>query len=151
MEASQDNVADGLAPSHTFVPNRGYLRQDGSSPQRVVDEDGEELDREDAEASDDLDDIFEDSAEEADLDADDLATSNPADLTKSYNRQRKLNQAVGDPNVPPSQYPKANPQGKGSLDKDDQIASLSRHATKLKLEDKYLGTNHGKGADSTLR
>lgn len=149
--ASQGNVADGLAPSHTFLPNRGYLSENTNSTQQLDDDDQQILQGEDAEVSDELDDIFDDSDEGAELDADDLASSNPADLTKSYNRQRKLNQAVTDPNVPPSQYPKSNPQGKGSLDKDDQVASLSRHAAKLKLEDKYLGTHHGKGADKSER
>lgn len=151
MATSQDNVADGLTPSHTFIPNRGYLREDDSSHRRLAGDDGEDQDRGDAEESDDdFDDIFDESAEEANLDADDLATSNPADLTKSYNRQRKLNQAIAE-NIPPSQYPKSNPQGKGSLDKDDQVASLTRHAAKLKLEDKYSGTSHGKGADKSER
>lgn len=155
METSQDNVAGGIAPSHTFIPNRGYLREDEpSTTHRIINEDDEaEQNEGEDEGSDDFDDIFDDeSAEEADLDADDLATSNPADLTKSYNRQRKLNQAVADPNISPSQYPKSNPQGKASgLNKDDQVASLSRHAAKLKLEDKYLGTSHGKGADKSER
>ncbi|KAK5100273.1 Serine/threonine-protein kinase rio1 [Lithohypha guttulata] len=105
-------------------------------------------------ASDDLEDILNESAEEPDLDTDDLAASNPADLTKSYNRQRKLNLAIADPSVPSSHYPRSNPQSKasGTLGSvDDQVASLSRHAAKLKLEDKYMGTTHGKGADKSER
>jgi len=153
MTSNSVNVADGLAPSHTFDPRHGYeangntLLTDSQHGQDSTV--GEEQD-----ASDDFEDILNESAEESDLDTEDLAASNPADLTKSYNRQRKLNQAISDPSVPASQYPRSNPQSKasGTLGSvDDQVASLSRHAAKLKLEDKYMGTTHGKGADKSER
>ncbi|KMU92054.1 extragenic suppressor of the bimD6 mutation [Coccidioides immitis H538.4] len=72
------------------------------------------------------DDIFAD-----DFDDEDFFSSNPADYTKSYNRQRRLNEAVADPNAPKSSYPKSNPQ-KPTVNThakiDDQISALSRHA-----------------------
>lgn len=148
MSASQ-NVADGLAPSHTFLQNHGYVQ--GEDMSQFRNNDIEDAGEAAADGSDDLDDIFDESTEEAELDVDDLASSNPTDLTKSYNRQRKLKQAIADPNIPPSQYPKSNPQGHRSFHIDDQVAALSRHAAKLKLEDKYLGTTHGKGADKSER
>lgn len=64
----------------------------------------------------------------------DLAHANPSDYTKSYNRQRRQN----DPTIPPSQKPKTNPQKpKGNLDAriEDQLSSLSKHASKLKMSE----------------
>ncbi|KAK5946697.1 Serine/threonine-protein kinase rio1 [Knufia obscura] len=151
MTSNTENVADGLAPSHNFDPRHGYTQE--TDPSSTRPQDGQYQDAE-QDASDDLDDIFDESADDAEFDAENLAASNPADLTKSYNRQRKLNQAVADPNVPVSQYPRSNPQSKasGNLNTvDDQVASLSRHAAKLKLEDKYMGSTHGKGADKSER
>lgn len=149
------NVAEGLTPSHTYVPNRGY-EQDLGENESIVTEKPSDNHREadNNDDGEDYDGIFDDETDhEVDDDIDTLAASNPADLTKSYNRQRKLNQAISD-NVPASQYPKANPQtpARGTLGSvDDQVASLTRHANKLKLEDKYLGTTHSKGADRSER
>ena len=65
--ASQGNVADGLAPSHTYLPNRGYI-SDNNSPSQQLDDGGHQIpEDQDAEGSDDLDDIFDDSAEGAEL------------------------------------------------------------------------------------
>ena len=150
--AAHSSIADGLAPSHTFVPNRGYLQEDSQAPATAPQDAPTQEDDED----EDIDDIFEDSAPEDDPDLDTLAASNPSDLTKSYNRQRKLNAAISDPKVPPSHYPRANPQTRtpGTLGQDhddDRVASLTRHAGKLKLEDKYMGTMHSRGADKSER
>lgn len=155
-------VADGLTPSHTYIPNQGYLHdtrpsQANTSSQHGTGADEREGDPyEEGEEDEELDDIFEESDGGADFDTDDLAASNPSDLTKSYNRHRKLNAAVSDPSTPSSQYPKSNPQSHrpGTLTVssiDDQVANLSKYATKLKLEDKYLGTVHGRGADKSDR
>lgn len=155
MAEHPQNVADGIAPSHIYVPNRGYeqdLRENLSGSASGMNNDQGAGD--DEVAAEDYNDIFDETDEEMDADLDTLAASNPADLTKSYNRQRKLNQAITDPNVPPSQYPRSNPQTKvpGTLGSvNDQVASLTRHANKLKLEDKYLGTTHSKGADRSER
>jgi len=77
------------------------------------------------------------------LNEEDLATQNPNDYTKAYNRQLKLN----DPSIPAQYKPKANPQKKLNTQAyiDDQIASLSRHAAKIKLDDSAAGYL-GKGA-----
>ena len=138
-------VADGLAPSHTYVPHRGYVDHD-SNEQATEGQVGAEEDEED-EDDEDYDDILEDDQ----VDADDLMTANPGDLTKSYNRQRRLNEAVADPHVPKSQYPRANPQRGTGSEKDDHVNLLSKHAAKLKIEDKFSGTYHGKGADKSER
>ncbi|KAI1926965.1 Serine/threonine-protein kinase rio1 [Ophidiomyces ophidiicola] len=97
------------------------------------------------------DDIF---AE--DLDDEDFLSSNPADFTKTYNRQRRLNEVAADANAPKSSYPKSNPQ-KPTINThakiDDQISALSRHAAKLRLDDTQsgLGGRTSKGADKSDR
>src|SRR5271156_4305229 len=169
-------VADGVAPTHTYILNQGYLHEydaDGgvalnlrsaTRPEDVENNDDEE----------DYDDIFEDEDE---MDAEDLMTSNPADFTKSYNRQRRLNDAAADSNLSSSHYPKSNPQRgiQGATDAanvqpsssgrvnrpsantfayvDDQISSLAKHASKLRLDEKQsgLGSSHGRGADKSER
>jgi RIO kinase 1 len=139
-ESNVTGLADGLVPAHTYIPNRGY-EHDQQPPTAEEDDLAED---------DDYDDIL----EENDLDDEALMTANPADLTKSYNRQRRLHDAVADSNTPKSHYPKANPQPSshgGPASRDDQINLLSKHASKLRLEDKYSGTYHGKGADKSER
>jgi RIO kinase 1 len=170
-------VADGVAPTHTYIPNQGYLHEEDADggvalnlrlatrPENVeIDDDDEE----------DYDDIFEDEDE---MDAEYLMASNPADFTKSYNRQRRLNDAAADSNLPSSHYPKSNPQRgiQGATDAadaqpssfgrvnrpsantfayvDDQISSLAKHASKLRLDEKQsgLGASHGRGPDKSER
>lgn len=148
MADNATGLADGQAPTHTYVPNHGYL-DDQREPQGMVTAD-DPAEAENEEAEEDYDDIF----EEDDLDSEALMSANPSDLTKSYNRQRRLNQAAADQNTPRSQYPKSNPQPSGgdlAPVRDDQVNLLSKHAAKLKLEDKYAGTYHGKGADKSER
>lgn len=150
-------IADGVAPPHSYVPNRGYIQleqQDAAGSPEVNEtiHDGSEPPTGEEE-DDDVDDILEDDIQE-DMDLDDLMSANPNDLTKSYNRQRRINQSVADSNIPRSQHPKANPQkpsANTSIDVDDQLMSLSRHAGKLRLDDKHLGSGHGRGADKSDR
>ncbi|ETN39895.1 uncharacterized protein HMPREF1541_06121 [Cyphellophora europaea CBS 101466] len=148
MAQNGAGVADGHQPTHTYVPNQGYLNDQRAPQGMVTAEDAAQDD--DQEDEEDYDDIL----EEDDLDSDALMAANPSDYTKSYNRQRRLNEAVADPNISKSQYPKSNPQPSGgdlAHPKDDQVNLLSKHAAKLKLEDKYSGTYHGKGADKSER
>jgi RIO kinase 1 len=85
----------------------------------------------DNENDSDLSDIFVESDDEGD--DYDISASNPSDFTKAYNRQRVLN----DNNVPASEKPKSNPQQKPSANTktsiDDQVASLTKHAAKIKI------------------
>lgn len=79
-----------------------------------------------------------------DIDQDDLASSsNPTNLTKSFNRQRRMNEVASDPNAPKYTFPKSNPQQKPTMNTharvDDQISSLARHASKLRLDDAQSG------------
>jgi RIO kinase 1 len=79
----------------------------------------------------DLSDIFVESDYEGD--DFDISASNPNDFTKAYNRQRVQN----DSSIPASEKPKANPQQKPSANTntsiDDQVASLTKHAAKIKI------------------
>jgi RIO kinase 1 len=91
-------------------------------------------------AESDLEDLFESDDEYAP----DLVSSDSSDLARSYNRQKKLN----DPSIPDPQKPKTNAQKpsantRGSL--DDQIASLSKHVGKIKLDARMQGLGGGGG------
>ncbi|KAK4032642.1 RIO1 family-domain-containing protein [Parachaetomium inaequale] len=78
----------------------------------------------------DLDDVF-NSADELD---DDVLDNPSSDLTKSYNRQRQLHasnsqSAAG---APPSNTQKPTANTFASI--DDQVAELSKHAAKIRLD-----------------
>src|SRR5271156_644348 len=171
-------VADGVAPTHTYILNQGYLPEDDADGGVALNLRSatcpEDVENADDDNEEDYDDIFEDEDE---MDAEDLMASNPADFTKSYNRQRRLNDAAADSNLPSSHYPKSNPQRgiQGATDAanaqpssfgrvnrpsantfayvDDQISSLAKHASKLRLDEKQsgLGASHGRGADKSER
>src|SRR5436190_930461 len=168
------SIADGVAPMQIYVPHKGFINNvvDGGV---ALNGQSMKLSENIEDADEDYDDIFEDEDE---IDAEDLMSSNPADFTKSYNRQRRLNDAVADPNLPISHYPKSNPQragqsavrdaGNAMLSPsgrpnrpsvstrayvDDQISSLAKHASKLRLDavQSGLGSSHGRGADKSER
>lgn len=154
MQASNDQgLAEGHMPNHTFIPNQGYTRLDEEGGGVIIQspsshgavENGDEQ-------QDDLDDLFDDE----DVDEEDLLATNPGNLTKSYNRQRRLHEVGADLNLSTAQYPKSNPQKPTAntfASVDDQIVSLSKHAAKLKLDVKQsgLGTGHGHGAEKSDR
>ncbi|XRM39206.1 Serine/threonine-protein kinase rio1 [Aspergillus tubingensis] len=104
---------------------------------------------------DEEDDYYDDIFEE-ELDEEDFTSSNPADLTKSYNRQRKTNELSADPNTPKWTLPKTNTQ-KPSVNTrasvDDQVKSLTKHAGKIKLDDMQSGmaTRGDRGGDRADR
>ncbi|GAD96184.1 serine/threonine-protein kinase RIO1 [Paecilomyces variotii No. 5] len=134
-DAQVAGIADGQAPTHTYIPNQGYVNTEESPA--TAGQDNAEVQEGEEEDDEYYDDIFED-----DLDADEFASANPADFTKSYNRQRRINELSQDPTVPKWQYPKTNSQ-KPTVNTlasvDDQISSLSRHAAKIRLDDKQSG------------
>jgi RIO kinase 1 len=115
-------LADGQAPTHTYIPNHGYASATSQDiPQTPG---GYAADIED----ESYDDLFEDEEEEyfQDIEYD----PGSGDLTKAYNRQRKLNdQSATAPRINP-QKPAANTQ----TSVDDQISSLSKHAGKIRLD-----------------
>lgn len=148
MADYSDSPAAGLQPTHTFIPNEGYVRgeDDAGTTQNDADSLSHEQDGE-FDQEDDYDDIFDPSEDE--LSDSELQAANPADYTKAYNRQRKLN----DSSIPDTQKPKANPQLNTRAAVDDHIKSLSAHTAKLKLSNVEAGLggkSHG-GAEKSDR
>ncbi|KZM22424.1 Non-specific serine/threonine protein kinase [Ascochyta rabiei] len=95
------------------------------------------------ENDDDIDDLFDSDDEDA---PELIESNNPSDFTKTYNRQRKLN----DPSVPADYKPKNNPQkpsANTNLSLDDQVASLSKHASKIRLDSRFSGATGGGARD----
>jgi RIO kinase 1 len=75
-----------------------------------------------------------------------LISADGNDYTKTYNRQRKLN----DNSIPVDHKPKSNPQkpsANTSAAIDDQVASLAKHAGKIRLTDKFSGATGGAARD----
>ena len=146
-----ENLVAGHAPSHTFVPGRGYL-----TDSTMVSDSLSVEERAASVAEDDEDEDYDDIFAGEDLDDEDLASYNPSDFTKTYNRQKRLQEAIADSNAPKSSYPKANPQKPTAntlASIDDEVRSLSRHAGKLKLDDQQSGmrASHGRGAEKSDR
>jgi len=140
MAESQQSPASGLTPAYSFVENQGYVQAQGTGQvntpqQHPVDhlkyDEGTEPDG-------DYDDLF--TASEDEISDSEIQASNPSDYTKAYNRQRKLN----DTSIAETHKPKTNPQLNTKAALDDQVKSLSKHATKLRLNDVESGLG-GKG------
>ncbi|KAL3471938.1 RIO1 family-domain-containing protein [Aspergillus californicus] len=131
------NPADGVSPSHTYIPNKGYANSDGTVPAMA----GQDVMPQEENDEDEDDEYYDDIFEE-ELDAEDFSSSNPADLTKAYNRQKKTNELAADPNAPKWTYPKTNTQ-KPTVNTfasvDDEVKSLTRHAAKIKLDNLQSG------------
>ena len=128
-ELGAANAGDSLNPDNP-IRNKMEIPDTPTAPDDSLAED--EGDGED----------YEDILEDEDLDNDELAASNPSDLTKSYNRQRRLQEVLSDPHASISNLPKANPQKPTANTRasvDDQVTSLSRHAGKLKLDNQQSG------------
>ncbi|OJJ47289.1 hypothetical protein ASPZODRAFT_132274 [Penicilliopsis zonata CBS 506.65] len=149
-ESQVPGLADGLAPTHTYVQNQGYVNEDDDKPPTTAGQ--ETADQEEEDGDDDFyDDIFEEE-----LDEEDINSANHADLTKAYNRQRKTNELAADPNAPRWTYPKTNTQ-KPTVNVyasvDDQVKSLTRHAAKIKLDNVQSGlaVRGERGADKADR
>ncbi len=148
-----EDPAGGLAPTHHFVPGQGYASdrvEETNAPDAELTTPPDLQEEQDEE--EDYDDIFAGN----DMEEDDFASYDPADFTKTYNRQRRLNELSSDPNAPHSSFPKTNPQKPTAntlVSVDDQVASLSRHAGKLKLDDRQsgFGGKHDRAADKSDR
>ena len=134
MEAAVD-PARGHAPTHEFLPGQGYAHEqigDQDTPPNQDSRPEEEVE----------DEYYDDIFAEDKLDTEDYASYNPLDFTKNYNRQRRIHEVSVDPNAPKSSFPKTNPQKPTAntlASVDDQVSSLSRHAGKLRLDDKQAG------------
>jgi RIO kinase 1 len=121
--------AAGQVPTHTYIPNQGYQNPAPSQdapPQTPTSGENTEYAADNEDET--YDDLFEEEDEEyfEDVEYDGSA----GDLTKSYNRQRKLNdQNATAPRINP-QKPAANTRASV----DDQITSLAKHAAKIRLD-----------------
>jgi RIO kinase 1 len=132
-------VHDDVAPPRRRITLGQFIQDDEGLGDD--DDDGDE----DANGGDEdaADSHHQDIPSEDLLDPEDLAASNPADLTKSYNRLRRLEDATSNPSVPSWQYPKANPQQR-SL-KQDQL-DLRHDVKNMRLtEDDLLSGGGGEG------
>ena len=148
MSKLQD-LAGGQQPTHTFIPGQGYANSISATAQLGT---ATEKNQE----QEDLDEDYEDIFAGEDLDDEDYASYNPSNYTKTYNRQRRLQEVSSDPNASKTNFPKANPQKPTAntlASIDDQVTSLSRHAGKLKLDDRQsgLGGRHDRVADKSDR
>lgn len=97
------------------------------------------------ENDDDIEDLFEQSGNEEEI-VPELISSDSNDFTKTYNRQRKLNDA----SIPADHKPKSNPQkpsANTNASIDDQVASLAKHASKIRLTGKATGAIGGNARD----
>lgn len=160
MATSEDVLAQGHSAPHVFVKGQGYKTDVGPEElelQRAVDDTitAGQLPA-DAQGGDSFEDEENELTEEEDQDEElgdyDIASANPNDYTKSYNRQRKLN----DPSTPAAEAPKVNsqrPKMNTNALVDDQISSLSRHSAKLKLDhiQAGLGDRSEKSGDRSDR
>jgi RIO kinase 1 len=93
------------------------------------------------ENDDDIEDLF----DEDDI-VPELISGDNNDYTKAYNRQRKLN----DNSIPDDYKPKANPQkpsANTNASIDDQVASLAKHASKIRLTGRMTGASGGNARD----
>ncbi|MCJ1229772.1 protein kinase rio1 [Toensbergia leucococca] len=151
--SSLTDPAAGQAPTHEYIQGQGYVHHliEGPNVQDGIVSNLNQISNSE-EADEDYDDIL--AGDE--LDQDDYASYNPSDFTKNYNRQRRLQEASSDPNAHNSTPPKTNPQkpmANTLASVDDQVTSLSRHAAKLKLDDRQsgLGGKNDRTADKSDR
>lgn len=141
-------AAPGAAhePPRQYIENQGYVGDRTAMPGSAHDCTASPAAL-DYDQDEDYDDLFEPSDEE--LSETEISAANPGDYTKAYNRQRKLN----DNSVPESQKPKTNPQLNTRAAIDDQIKSLSKHTSKLKMTDLEAGvaSKQQRGAEKSDR
>ena len=143
------DLAGGQQPPYMFIPGQGYTNSISATVQPVIATEEEEN-------QEDLDEDYEDIFAGDDLDGEDYASYNSSDYTKTYNRQRRLQEVSSDPHASKTNFPKANPQKPTAntlASIDDQVTSLSRHAAKLKLDERQsgLGAKHDRVADKSDR
>ena len=147
--SESEGLVGGQQPTHVFIPGQGYENSISVTAQLSTETEQDEN-------QEDLDEDYEDIFAGEDLEDEDYASYNPSDFTKSYNRQRRVQEASSDPNASKTDFPKANPQKPTAntlASIDDQVTSLAKHAGKLRLDDQQsgLGRKHGKMADKSDR
>ncbi|KAJ6446736.1 serine/threonine-protein kinase RIO1 [Purpureocillium lavendulum] len=130
-------------PPFTYTANQGYEQTQEVPPEVRMHRGAPHPDQHNDDDDDELDDIFDDSdvAEE-----EEEWSGEAGDLTKTYNRQRQLND--GNAAAPRSnqQKPKANT----FASVDDQVSALAKHAAKIRL-DSVKQDGDGKDKDKADR
>ncbi|KAI8931324.1 hypothetical protein NX059_011665 [Plenodomus lindquistii] len=109
-------------------------------PQQPLSQQPEDI--QESEHNDEDSDVHSDLSGGEDEIVPELISGDGNDYTKSYNRQRKLNDA----SIPADHKPKANPQKPSpntNASIDDGIASLAKHAGKIRLTGKATGATGG--------
>lgn len=121
----------------------------GAPGEDEVGQDLSQADNDEGGYSDILSGIEEDEDDRNDEDREieelDVNTSASA-ITKNYNRQKRLQVVTADANAPRSSWPKTNPQkpkANVSAYVDDQLSSLSKHTSKIKLDRIQPGSGKG--------
>jgi RIO kinase 1 len=135
--------------STTHPPNMAStaeeLAQLSQQPEAIQNEATEQNPVADTDEKDEeIEDLFVESGDD-DI-VPELISADGNDYTKAYNRQRKLN----DNSIPSDHKPKSNPQkpsANTSAAIDDQVASLAKHASKIRLTDKFSGATGGGARD----
>ncbi|CAH0052588.1 unnamed protein product [Clonostachys solani] len=120
-------------PPFTYTANNGY-EQPSSDVQDVL-----RMPRgapAPADEDEDLDDIFDDNADDVD---ENEWGNETGDFTKSYNRQRQLNDSGA---APRSNQQKPTANTFASI--DDQVSALSKHAAKIRLDSVKQDTDKDK-------
>ena len=139
--AARQSAGDGGVrydhPDDVVLPFRSQRKDHPDSPPKPLLDEKEQAESYDFDDDDEIFDDLTDSEADDAFTADSLGVANPRDLTKAYVRQKKLI----DPSLPETEKPKINPQQHGQKPKlqtkawlDDQIASLSKHAGKIKVD-----------------
>ncbi|KAG5994568.1 hypothetical protein E4U52_001001 [Claviceps spartinae] len=120
-------------PPFTYTANRGYVEPAQDVPSEVrLTRDAPLAAEAQIEDDEDLDDIFEEDDDDDDVEEQDWS-GDVRDLTKSVNRQRQLqNTAHGGVALPRSNQQKPTANTFASV--DDQVATLSKHAAKIRLD-----------------
>lgn len=122
-------------PPFTYTANQGYEPTE-EVPREIRQQSGDAPQPDGADEDEDLDDIFDDDEVE------DEEWPTDGDLTKTYNRQRQLNDAGGGAVVPRSNQQKPSMNTFASV--DDQVSALSRHAAKIRLDSVKQGEDKDK-------
>ncbi|KAI9815460.1 MAG: protein kinase rio1 [Pycnora praestabilis] len=137
------DVVAGVHSPDVKIPHKGYAgsgitNDDEQDEANTVDGHSVEED----EDTEELDQDYEDVLYADDVENEDPTSSNPADLTKSYNRERRVHELSIDPNAQTSSAPKTNqqkPNANLSASVDDQMSSLFKHTAKIKLDNQQAG------------
>jgi len=135
-------LAAGQSPTHTYIPNQGYTNPASTQdapPQTPTSGENTEYAADNEDET--YDDLFEEEDDEYFEDID--YSGNSGNLTKSYNRQRTLNDTSA--TLPRINAQKPAPNTQTSV--DDQISSLAKHAGKIRLDGAGAGERektHGK-------